>query len=252
MQRQKQQELRSLLKAEKAKKATINSPFAKYRADGQLTCILCKGEVIKAESLWDSHCASPTHKQHLIQFVNAKKQLQQQQSQTQNAALKNENKDEKVENNVIDQAKNKPLTKKENNIAKPAPEPVNIVTQPAVNVLLPAYGEEEEEETHKPILNKKSEITKISRQVNEKNVKKEEEKKISREEYFKMLEEQENELLQREFNENNQNEVQLEEASIETNVTIDAQTNLPTNFFQKKIVTKEFTDAIEFVFFFYY
>lgn len=64
-------DVRSLLRQQRAARR-INHPHAAYSDAGKLLCSLCR-EQLKAESLWDTHLLSQSHKGHL--------QQQQQQQQ---------------------------------------------------------------------------------------------------------------------------------------------------------------------------
>lgn len=51
----------------------VDSPLAKYTANGDLVCILCKAPV-KSSVAWNAHCASATHKANLETLLLKKKQ----------------------------------------------------------------------------------------------------------------------------------------------------------------------------------
>lgn len=51
----------------------VDSPLAKYTANGDLVCILCKAPV-KSSVAWNAHCATPQHKQNLELLLQKKKQ----------------------------------------------------------------------------------------------------------------------------------------------------------------------------------
>ncbi|GAB0132563.1 hypothetical protein EsDP_00000995 [Epichloe bromicola] len=93
-------DVRSLLRQQRAARR-INHPHAAYSDAGKLLCSLCR-EQLKAESLWDTHLLSQSHKGHLQQ--QQQKQQQRKVSSVESSLPLDETSNGRIAKRKLDSA----------------------------------------------------------------------------------------------------------------------------------------------------